>query len=478
VCLVKLKVTNTLTGKKEYFEPLIPGFVRMYVCGPTPYDHTHIGHARTYIVFDLVRRYLEYLGYTVFHVMNITDIDDKIIRRAKELGVDWRDVPEKYTREFIDVLVKLNIKMPHVMPKVTEHIDDIIEFIQDLIRKGYAYESHGSVYFEVDKFPEYGKLSKRRFSEEWRQEEEFLREKKKPYDFALWKKAKPGEPWWNSPWGPGRPGWHIECSVMSSKYLGPQFDIHGGGQDLIFPHHENEIAQSEARFGITPWVKYWLHVGYLTIKGEKMSKSLGNIIPVYEVLEKYKPEVLRLYLLSSYYRSPMDFTWEGLEHTKTLFNRLVKVVEDSKKILLDEKPPHKLSSTIRAHVNKIVELKRMFFESLSDDFNMAKAMPYLHELISFSMKKLDSEPSYALALTIYSALKELNEVLGVLDKYFYGAKEVEEKLRRIVEAVVSVRHEFRMKKQYDVSDKIRDALAKVGVKLYDFKDRTTWVIEY
>ncbi|HIQ02936.1 MAG TPA: cysteine--tRNA ligase, partial [Desulfurococcales archaeon] len=276
-----LLVFNTLSKRKELFEPLQPPLVKMYVCGPTPYDHTHVGHVRTYISFDLIRRYLEFKGYSVYHVMNITDIDDKIIRKAKELNVDWTEVPKKYTKEFLEVLNKLNIKLPHVMPKVTEHIKDIINFIKVLIDKGYAYESHGSVYFEVDKFPDYGKLSGITRREEWRQEEEVVREKKKPYDFALWKKAKPGEPYWNSPWGPGRPGWHIECSVMSSRYLGRQFDIHGGGRDLIFPHHENEIAQSEAYFGVKPWVKYWIHVGYLTIRGEKMSKSLGNIIPVH-----------------------------------------------------------------------------------------------------------------------------------------------------------------------------------------------------
>lgn len=294
-----LYVYNTLSKTKEIFKPLEPPLVKIYVCGPTPYDHTHVGHARTYISFDLIRRYLEYKGYSVYHVMNITDIDDKIIRRARELNIEWTEIPKIYTKEFLDVLNKLNIKMPHVMPRVTEHINDIIEFIKILIDKGYAYESSGSVYFEVDKFPDYGKLSGIARREEWRQEEDVIKEKKKPYDFALWKKAKPGEPYWESPWGPGRPGWHIECSVMSSRYLGSQFDIHGGGRDLIFPHHENEIAQSEAYFGVKPWVKYWIHVGYLTIQGEKMSKSLGNIIPVYEVLSKYEPEVLRLYLLLS-----------------------------------------------------------------------------------------------------------------------------------------------------------------------------------
>jgi len=473
-----LKVTNTLTGKKEVFEPLIPGLVRMYVCGPTPYDHTHIGHARAYIVFDLIRRYLELKGYRVFHVMNITDIDDKIIRRAKELNVPWEEVPRKYTEEFLDVIVKLNIKMPHVMPKVTEHIEDIIDFVSKLMEKGYAYESHGSVYFSVDKFEDYGKLSKRKHREEWRQEDEFLKEKRKPYDFALWKKAKPGEPWWNSPWGPGRPGWHIECSVMSSKYLGEQFDIHGGGQDLIFPHHENEIAQSEACFGVKPWVKYWIHVGYLTIKGEKMSKSLGNIIPVYDVFKKYKPEVLRLYLLSSYYRSPMDFTWEGLEQAKVLYERFIILTEKVKKVLRDESSPHKVNYDTKGFAKEMASIRKGFYDSMDDDFNMAKAMPYVHRFISFANKMIEQKPAFPIALSIMEFIKELNMVLGILDKYLAPTTDVEKKLNQVIETIVRIRHKFRMEKDYKTSDWIRAELAKVGVKLFDAKDKTTWIIEY
>ena len=473
-----LRVTNTLTGQKEVFEPLIPDLVRMYVCGPTPYDHTHIGHARAYTIFDLIRRYLELKGYRVFHVMNITDIDDKIIRRAKELNMPWEEVPKKYTEEFLDIITKLNIKMPHVMPKVTEHIEEIIEFIKGLIEKGYAYESHGSIYFNVDAFEDYGKLSKRKHREEWRQEEEVLKEKRKPYDFALWKKAKPGEPWWNSPWGSGRPGWHIECSVMSSKYLGEQFDIHGGGQDLIFPHHENEIAQSEAYFGVKPWVKYWIHVGYLTIKGEKMSKSLGNIIPVYEVFKKYKPEVLRLYLLSSYYRSPMDFTWEGLEQAKILYERLVILTENVKKILREENVPHRVGYDVRAVAKELSSIRKGFYESLDDDFNMAKTMPYVHRFVSFANKVLEYKPIFPIALLIMEFIKEMNIVLGVLDKHLIPTTDVEKKLNQVIDAIVKIRHKFRMEKDYKTSDWIRSELAKVGVKLFDTKDKTTWVIEY
>lgn len=473
-----IRITNTLTGEKEIFQPIIPGLVRMYVCGPTPYDHTHIGHARTYIVFDVIRRYFELRGYNVFYVMNITDIDDKIIRKAKELNISWEEIPKKYTEEFIDILHKLNIKLPHVMPKVTDHISDIVNFIKKLIDKGYAYVSNGSVYFEVDKYRKYGKLSKRENKQEWRQELEVLKEKKKPYDFALWKKAKPGEPLWESPWGPGRPGWHIECSVMSSKYLGTQFDIHGGGRDLIFPHHENEIAQSESCFGVEPWVKYWLHVGYLTIKGEKMSKSLGNIIPVYEVLKKYKPEVLRLYLISSYYRNPMDFTWDGLEQAETLFNRLATLTQNLKKIISEEVLPNRLDYDVKKYIKELSRLRASFYAKMDDDFNMAKAMPYIHEFIYLTNKALRENPSYPIALATLKILEEFNSVLGVLDKYLAPTSEAETKLKQVIEAIVRIRHEFRMKKDYTTSDKIRSELAKVGIKLLDSKEKTTWIIEY
>jgi len=473
-----LYVYNTLSKTKEIFKPLEPPLVKIYVCGPTPYDHTHVGHARTYISFDLIRRYLEYKGYSVYHVMNITDIDDKIIRRARELNIEWTEIPKIYTKEFLDVLNKLNIKMPHVMPRVTEHINDIIEFIKVLIDKGYAYESSGSVYFEVDKFPDYGKLSGIAGREEWRQEEDVIKEKKKPYDFALWKKAKPGEPYWDSPWGLGRPGWHIECSVMSSRYLGSQFDIHGGGRDLIFPHHENEIAQSEAYFGVKPWVKYWIHVGYLTIQGEKMSKSLGNIIPVYEVLSKYEPEVLRLYLLSTHYRSPLDFTWEGLEQSKAVLKRLENLVKMVKAHLEELEPPARASKDSREIIESLNRLHTGFFESLDDDFNTTKAMPYLHEFITLSNKYLMEKPEYPVVLKIYEMLVDFNKVLGVLDKHLKPPAIIgEELVRELVKIIVHVRQIHRSRKEYEIADWIRSELSKLGIKLIDKKDKTIWVWE-
>ncbi|HIP89105.1 MAG TPA: cysteine--tRNA ligase, partial [Thermococcus paralvinellae] len=297
-----MKIYNTLTKQKEEFKPLKEGEVRMYVCGPTVYDYTHLGHARTYIAFDVIRRYLEHRGYTVLMVMNFTDIDDKIIRRAQETGEDPKELAEKFLKYFLEDMKALKVKPADIYPRVTEHIQDIIKFVEKLEEKGYAYEGSDGVYFEVQKFKDYGKLSGIKLEE--------LRKgarvepgegKRNPEDFALWKKAKPGEPKWDSPWGEGRPGWHIECSTMSTKYLGEQFDIHGGGNDLIFPHHENEIAQTEACTG-KRWVRYWLHTGFVMVKGEKMSKSLGNFVTIRELLQRYSPEVIRFFVLQKHYR--------------------------------------------------------------------------------------------------------------------------------------------------------------------------------
>ncbi|HDN75914.1 MAG TPA: cysteine--tRNA ligase, partial [Acidilobales archaeon] len=372
-----LRVYNTLTRRYEVFESLTPGLVKMYVCGPTVYDYTHLGHARTYVAFDIIKRYLMLKGYDVIHVQNITDIDDKIINRAKEEGVSWRDIADKYLKDYMDALDKLNIKV-HLHPRVTEHINDIIEFIKELIDRGYAYVApSGSVYFDVDKYEDYGRLSGRLSRELWGQEEEFVKEKKNPYDFALWKAAKPGEPWWESPWGRGRPGWHIECSVMSSKYLGDQFDIHGGGQDLIFPHHENERAQSEARFGKRPWVRYWLHAGLFKVGGEKMSKSLGNIITLREAFKKWNPEVIRLWLATIHYRRPIEFSEDALRQAEKAYVRLIKSVETLKKLLRSSDPDYSLDGRDIELLKKILNIRRGFYESMDDDFNTSKAFSYV-----------------------------------------------------------------------------------------------------
>ena len=316
-----IRVYNTLTGKKEDFVPLHEGKVGMYVCGVTVYDLCHIGHARSAIIFDILYRYFRYRGYEVTFVRNFTDIDDKIINRANQEGVDYKTIAERYIREFGMDIRGLGLEKATIEPRATDHIPEMIELVSGLIEKGYAYPGGGDVFFSVERFKEYGKLSKRNLEEMQAGARVEIDEKKKnPLDFVLWKGSKPGEPFWESPWGKGRPGWHIECSVMSMKYLGETFDIHGGGRDLVFPHHENEIAQSEGATG-KPFARYWIHNGFININKEKMSKSLGNILTIKEVVKEWHPEVLRLFFLSSHYRSPLDYSEESLKEAKSGLDR-------------------------------------------------------------------------------------------------------------------------------------------------------------
>lgn len=473
-----IRIYNTLSRRLELFEPFNENLVKIYVCGPTVYDYSHLGHGRTYVMFDAIKRYLVLRGYHVFHVTNITDIDDKIIKRANEEGRSWADVAEEYTRDYLNILEKLNIKID-LHPRVSEHIRDIIEFIQILLDKGYAYvASSGSVYFDVDKYPDYGVLSNRRDKELWSQEPEFAREKKNPYDFALWKAAKPGEPWWEAPWGRGRPGWHIECSVMSTRYLGKQFDIHGGGTDLIFPHHENERAQSEAALGVKPWVKYWVHVGMLTIRGDKMSKSLGNIIPLREAFKKWRPEAIRLWYLSSYYRKPQDFTEEAVEQANKFYERLVSTVNILNKLAKEASSPHRLEDRDIEVLEKLMNTWRKFHQALSNDFNTAEALAAVYELTNIVFKDIQYNPKYTLVKKAYQLLREYNMVLGVLDKYFEKpAEELRTLVDEILEVVVEIRKELRKRREYELADKIRSELEKKGVRLLDKGLETTWIIQ-
>lgn len=473
---IVFRLYNTLSKTVEVFQPLNPPQVRMYFCGPTVYDYMHIGHARAYVAADILKRYLKLKGYDVIHVQNITDIDDKIIRKANELNIPWYEVTEEYIKDYFDMLNKLNIKV-HIHPRVTQHIKDIIEFISDLINKDYAYVTpSGSVYFDVDKYLDYGVLSGRLSGEEWRQEEDFLLEKRRPYDFALWKAAKPGEPYWEAPWGKGRPGWHIECSVMSSRYLGRQFDIHGGGQDLIFPHHENERAQSEARFDVKPWVKYWFHVGYLTINKEKMSKSLGNVISVREILKSTKPEVLRLWIFSAHYRTPLEFSEEGLEIANNLYNRLVNTVNTLEKLIAETEPTYYLSDEELKLLKNLDMIRSEFYNAMDDDLNTPKALAQVYELTRVVFRDIEPKPSQVAALRAYQILVEFNEVLGVLDKYlFRGGRD--ELLSKLIELIITIRQKHREMKDYAIADWIRSELMKLGIKLMDSKDATKWILE-
>jgi len=475
--LPEIRIYNTLTKKIEVFNPVNPGIVKMYVCGPTVYDYNHIGHGRTYVLFDAFKRYLSLRGYHVIHVVNITDIDDKIIRRSIEEGRDWRDIVEEYTRDYLESLEKLNIKVD-LHPRVTMHIKEIIDFIQILIDKGYAYVApSGSVYFDVDKYEDYGLLSNRLEKTLWEQEKEFLSEKKNPYDFALWKAWKPGEPYWDSPWGRGRPGWHIECSVMSTRYLGEQFDIHGGGSDLIFPHHENERAQSEAALGVKPWVKYWIHTGMLMVGSEKMSKSLGNIIPLREAFSKWGVKQLRLWYLTSHYRGPQVFTEESIQQASKLYDRLVNAVELLNKLLREtSSDPFKAGEDDLEVLSELMSTRLGFHNALSNDFNTPEALAYVNKLLNIVFGKLQYKPSYITTLTAYKILEEYNKVLGVLDEYFYTKPfEAETIVDKLINMIVDIRRELRSRKIYDLADRIREELSKEGIILMDIGLETRWV---
>ena len=389
-----MKIYNTLTGRKEEFVPLIPNKVKIYACGVTVYDHCHIGHARSAIVFDVIRRYMRYKGFDVKYVRNFTDIDDKIINRAKQEGITWDAVAKKYTAEYYKDMDRLGVGRADVEPKATEHIEEIIGIIKGLIEKGYAYEVDSSVYFSVAKFPGYGKLSKRDMEEMTAGARVEVDERKKnPLDFALWKKSKEGEPSWESPWGLGRPGWHIECSAMSIKHLGESFDIHGGGADLLFPHHENEIAQSEAFTG-RPFARYWVHNGFITIDKEKMSKSLGNFFTIKEVLDKFDPEVVRFFLLSTHYRSPVEFSDEQLREAESSIDRyystIVRINDFFEK---EDSGKEEFSNAGEIFEGLLLSFQEKFKEAMDDDFNTALALGHIFELIREANRFLDNKPS-------------------------------------------------------------------------------------
>ena len=465
---MSLRIYNTLTQQKEEFQPLDPPKVKMYVCGITPYDETHLGHARAYVAFDIVHRYLEESGYEVTYVQNITDIDDKIIRRSQELGMSYQQLTNQYTEAYFGVMERLNVEKADRYPKATHTIADMIRVIQGLIKLGFAYKVGGDVYFQVSKFKEYGKLSRRRRKDMLAGARVEVDERKKdPMDFALWKAAKEGEPSWESPWGPGRPGWHIECSAMSNKYLGETFDIHGGGRDLIFPHHENEIAQAEAYTG-KPFVKYWMHNGFVTVNKQKMSKSLGNFFTLKDIFKQFDPMVVRFFLLSTHYRSPINYSDQELNNAREAYGRICKFVQDVDFLIekhLDEAP----MSTIEDTEEELLAFKDRFKESMDDDFNTAGGIAAIFELIHFCNKIIEKEKGVETeALEVMkNTVLELCGILGLrIEVGGLGDEEIEELVRD--------REEARKKKDFAKADQIRDKLIKMGIELEDTPYGTRW----
>ncbi|SHK57630.1 cysteine--tRNA ligase [Paramaledivibacter caminithermalis] len=461
-----MQLFNTLTRKKEEFIPINPGEVKMYVCGPTVYNYFHIGNARPFTVFDTMRRYLEYRGYKVTYVQNFTDVDDKIIKRANEEGVSAKEIGEKYIKEYFKDADALGIKRATIHPRVTENISEIIEFIKTLVEKGYAYEVDGDVYYDTTKFNEYGKLSKQSIEElEAGARIEVKEIKKNPTDFTLWKKQKPGEPSWDSPWGKGRPGWHIECSVMSTKYLGETIDIHAGGQDLIFPHHENEIAQSEAYTG-KPFARYWVHNGYITINNEKMSKSKGNFFTVRDIIGEFDPEVVRFFLLSAHYRNPINFSRELMQQAKNALDRLYNSKENLEHLIKNAKN-ETMTDEEKEIFTSLLKHKEKFIEVMDDDLNTADGIAAIFELIKEINTKLNAESSKEFAEKSLGLFKELTGALGIVNK----EKEIlDEEIAKLIEE----RQNARKERNFALADKIRDDLKAQGIVLEDTPQGVKW----
>jgi len=483
-----MKIYNTLTNRKEDFVPLIPDEVKLYACGVTVYDHCHIGHARNAVFFDVLRRYLRYKGFHVTYVRNFTDIDDKIINRARQEGVSWDTIARQYTGEYYHDMNMLGVEKADIEPKATEHITEMIKIIESLIEKGFAYEAGGNVYFAVHAFPDYGKLSRRDREDMIAGARVDIDEMKKdPMDFALWKKSKEGEPSWESPWGSGRPGWHIECSAMSIKFLGESLDIHGGGADLIFPHHENEIAQSEAYTG-KPFAKYWVHNGFITIDKEKMSKSLGNFFTVKEILNRFDPEVVRFFLLSTHYRNPIEFSDSSLHEAERSIDRYYSTILRINDYMARKEENKKgLSKEGKIFQEFTASFRKKFIEAMDDDVNTALAIGHIFELIRAANAFLDSRPSGIEDRALLSQTKELvreaGDILNILkrtpDEWYRSliqTRKIAFSERDIMERIEK-RQNARQRKDWDTADNIRKELEEKGIILEDKKDRTDWKIK-
>ena len=469
-----MKVYNTLTRKKEEFVPLEDNKVKMYVCGPTVYNLIHIGNARPMICFDTVRRYLEYKGYDVNYVSNFTDVDDKIIKKANEEGVSAEEISTRYIAECKKDMAGMNIKPATTHPLATREISGMIDMIQTLIDKGYAYEKNGTVYYRTRKFEGYGKLSKKNIDEleaGHRDDAHQLKvsgedEKEDPLDFVLWKPKKEGEPYWESPWSQGRPGWHIECSVMSKKYLADEIDIHAGGEDLIFPHHENEIAQSEAANGV-PFSKYWMHNAFLNIDNKKMSKSLGNFFTVREISEEYDLQVLRFFMLNAHYRNPINFSRELMESAKNSLDRIITSVDNLKHLIANGRQGD-MTEEEKELLDKTKEFYDKFDAAMDDDFNTADAISAVFELVKYVNSNSSSDNTTAYLTALKEKITTLTDVLGlIVDKK-------EEMLDSEIDELIARRQQARKDKNFALADQIRDELLSKGIILEDTREGVRW----
>lgn len=466
-----MKLYNTLTRKKEEFVPITPGEVKMYVCGPTVYNFFHIGNGRTFIVFDTIRRYLEYRGYKVKFVQNFTDIDDKMINKANEEGTTVKNIGDKYISEYYTDADALNIERATVNPRATEFIDDIIDFVSKLIEKGYAYEVDGDVYFRTKKFEAYGKLSGQSLEDlqmgaSNRTSSAADERKKDPMDFAIWKAQKPGEPAWDCPWGKGRPGWHIECSCMAKKLLGETIDIHAGGMDLAFPHHENEVAQSEALTGKT-FANYWLHSAYVNVNNQKMSKSLNNFFTARDILKEYDADVIRFFMMSAHYRIQINFSKELLDSAKASMDRLYNAVSNLEN-LIGEVSKEEMNEEEKSYLDSLDKYRERYIQKMDDDFNTADALTVLFELSKDINTNITINSSKELATKALELIRELGGPLGILQKSTKGDLESE------IEELIEQRQNARKNRDFALADKIRDDLKAIGIVLEDTPQGVRW----
>jgi len=463
----KFKIYNTRTGRVGEFNPIHQNRINIFVCGPTVYDYSHLGHARTYIVFDSLIKYLRFKGYQVFYIMNVTDIDDKIIARALEKGEDPIKLAERFLTIFLEDMKSLGVNSVSLYAKATDHIAEIIGQTQILLDKGAAYESKGSIYFKVDSYPDMGQLSGQKLDKLKPGARVQVREEKySPEDFALWKKKKENEPFWPSPWGEGRPGWHIEDTAIAVTYFGRKYDLHGGALDLIFPHHEAEIAIAESCYGEKPYVNVWMHTGFLTVNGEKMAKSLGNFITIRQALERYRPEVIRFLMLHAHYRSPLDYSEEKMVEAENGYTYLERSFSKALEGAVESKQGEKNEDQLE----KLEKIKLRFFKSLDNDLNTREAITQLFELANFINNLNNFNEKFSEELKTF--INNVNEILGI---FSFESKKVDtETIGNLVKILVEAREDLRKRKIYDLSDKIRESLRKTGIKIDDEGEGSSW----